>query len=160
MNCLDRVDIQKYIDSEVDVLRRDMIESHLQQCKSCKELYETAIHDKTMINELITQTYAENETIVLPEFDIKLNKKKSSLLKVTSSLPFKVAASIAFLIGLFVIIRTNVSHTNVVSENADLLVLELIGNTDPNTAWHSSQMVIILTNEDGEVIQSFLSTEN
>ena len=157
MNCLDRVDIQQYIDSEVDVLRRDMIESHLQQCNRCKELYETAIQDKRIINEFISHTYSENEIIAVPEFDIKLQKKKSFFYRVTSSLPFKVAASIAFLIGLFFIIRTNVSPPVVASEDADLMIMELFGNTEPNKAWHNGQMVIILVDENGEVIQSFLS---
>lgn len=157
MNCLDRVDIQQYMDSEVDVLRRDMIESHLQQCRRCKELYETAIQDKRIINEFISQTYSENEVIAVPEFDIKLQKKKSSFYRVASSLPFKVAASIAFLIGLFFIIRTDVPSHNVASEDADLMIMELFGNTEPNKAWHNGQMVFVIVDENGEVIQSFLS---
>lgn len=157
MNCLDRVGIQKFIDSEVDDIRRDMIESHLQQCNRCKELYEAAIQDKRIINEFISQTYTENEIITVPKFDIKFQKKKSSFYRVTSSLPFKVAASIALLIGLFFILRTNVPSRNVASEDADLLIMELFGNTEPNKAWHSGQMVIVLLDENGEVIQSFLS---
>jgi len=157
MNCLDRVDIQQHIDGEVDVLRGDVIESHLQQCKRCKELYETAIQDKRIINEFISQTYSENEIITVPEFEIKLQTKKSFFYRVASSLPLKVAASIAFLIGLFFIIRLNVPSRNVASEDADLIIMELFGNTEPNKAWHNGQMVIVLVNENGEVIQSFLS---
>jgi predicted anti-sigma-YlaC factor YlaD len=134
-----------------------MIESHLQHCNRCKELYETANQDKRIINEFISQTYTENEILAVPKFDIKLQKKKSSFYRVASSLPFKVAASIAFLIGLFFIIRTNISTPFVASEDADLLMLELFGNTEPNKAWHNGQMVIVLVDENGEVIQSFLS---
>ena len=157
MNCLDRVDIQKFIDSEVDVFRRDTLESHLQQCSKCKELYEAAIQDKRMINEFVSQTYWEDEIIAIPKFDMKLQKKKSSIYRIASSLSFKVAASIAFLIGLFFIIRTNVSPPVVASEDADLLLLELYGNTEPNKAWHNGQMVFVIVDENGEVIQSFLS---
>jgi len=160
MNCLDRVDIQEYIDSEVDILRRDMIESHLKQCNRCKELFETAIQDKRIINEYISQTYTENEIVIVPKFDFKLQKKNSPFYRVTSSLPFKVAASIAFLIGLFFIIKTNVQSPDVAYNDADLLILELIGNTEPNKAWHNGQMVFVIVNEKGEVIQSFLSGEN
>lgn len=157
MNCLGRVDIQKFIDNEVDVLRRDMIESHLQQCNRCKEIYETAIQDKRIINEFISQTYTENEIITVPKFDIKLQKKKSSFYRLTSSLPFKVAASIVFVIGSFFIIRTNISPPVVASEDADLIMLELYGDTEPNKAWHNGQMVFVIVDENGEVIQSFLS---
>jgi anti-sigma factor RsiW len=157
MNCLDRVGIQRFIDSEVDDLRRDTIESHLQQCSKCKELYETAVQDKRIINEFVSQTYSEDEIIAVPKFDLKLQKKKSAIYRVASSLSFKVAASVAFLIGLFLILRSNVSPPVVASEDADLIMLELFGNTEPNKAWHNGQMVFVIVDENGEVIQSFLS---
>jgi hypothetical protein len=36
-------------------------------------------------------------------------------------------------------------------------MLELFGNTEPNKAWHNGQMVFVIVDENGEVIQSFLS---
>ncbi len=138
-------------------MHRDTIESHLQHCSKCKELYETAMQDTRTINEFISHTYSEDEIIGVPKFNLKLQKKKSSFYRVTSSLSFKVAASIAFLIGLFFIIRINVSPPVIASEDADLKILELFGNTEPNKAWHNGQMVIVLVDENGEVIQSFLS---
>jgi len=160
MNCLDRVTIQEYIDKELDSAQVLKIDSHLQGCNICREIFEEAKNSKIEVNEFLSQINVVEDSNTIPEFSYYGRKKKSIYSRVTSSLPLKVAASIALLIGLFFILRTNLPSSSLASEDADLLFLELIGNTDPNKAWHNSQMVIILTNEDGEVIQSFLSTEN
>ena len=160
MNCLDRVSIQEYIDKELDTAQMRKIESHLHDCENCSQLFEDANSDKTEINDFISQFDGVEDSNTIPEFSYNGRKKKSVYSRVTSSLPLKVAASIALLIGLFFILRTNPPPPNLASEYADLLILELIGNTDPNKAWHNSEMVIVMVNEKGEVIQSFLSTEN
>ena len=157
MNCLDRVTIQEYIDKELDAAQIRKIESHLQECDVCSQLYKEANSDKREVNEFISQLNRDEDFNTIPEFNFKSRRQKSFFFRVTSSLPFKVAASIAFLIGLFFIIRTNIPSRNVASEDADQLIMELFGNTEPNKAWHNSQMVIVLVDENGEVIQSFLS---
>ena len=160
MNCLDRVTIQEYIDKELDDTQIRKIESHLHECEVCSKLYEEANSDISEINEFISLLDGVEDSNTVPGFSFSERKKKSIYSRVTSSLPLKVAAGIALLIGLFFIMRTNQSPPNLASEDADLLILELIGNTDPNKAWHNSEMAIVMVNEKGEVIQSFLSDEN
>ena len=160
MNCLNRVAIQEYIDKELDVTQIRKIESHLHDCEVCSQLYEEANSDKTEINDFISQLDGVEDSTTVPDFSYHGRRKKSGYYRVTSYLPLKVAASIVFSIGLFFILRTNQSPPNLASEDADLLILELIGNTDPNKAWHNSEMAIVMVNEKGEVIQSFLSDDN
>jgi predicted anti-sigma-YlaC factor YlaD len=157
MNCLDRVTIQEYIDKELDAVQMRKIESHLRECDLCSHLYREANIDKSEVNQFISPLYRDEDDHTIPNFDFNHRRKRSFLYSITSSLPLKVAAGIAFLIGLFFIMRTNVPTHDVASEDADLLILELIGNTEPNKAWHHGQMVIVLVDENGEVIQSFLS---
>lgn len=157
MNCLDRVTIQEYIDKELNAAQIRKIESHLQECAVCNQLYKQANRDKREVNEFISQLNRDEDSNAIPEFNFYSRKKKSSFYRAISSLSFKMAASIALLIGLFFVIRTNVSSPGVASENEDLSMLELYGNTEPNKAWHSGQMVVIILDENGDVIQSFLS---
>ena len=159
MNCLDRITIQEYIDKELDAAQIRKIEAHLQECDNCKEIYEEAIGDKAKVNEFLSQLNGNEESIAIPEYDINIVRNKTFLNKKTTSRLILVAASIALLIGLFFILRTNLSSPNLAFEDADLLLLEMIGDTEPNKSWHNSQMVIVITNEEGEVIQSFISTE-
>jgi len=160
MNCFDRVSIQEYIDKELDTAQMRKIESHLHDCEICSQLYEEANSDKTEIIDFISQLDGVEDSNTIPGFRYNSQKKKSIYHTVISSLPLKVAAGIALLIGLFFILRTNLPSSSYASEDADLLLLELIGNTDPNNSWHNSQMAIVITNEEGEVIQSFLTSEN
>ena len=157
MNCLDRVTIQQYIDKELDAAQITKIESHLEECIVCSQLFKEASSEKREVNEFISQLNRDEDFNTIPEFNFKSSRRKSFFFKVTASVPFKVAASIALLIGLFFIIRTNVPSRNVASKDADLQIMELFGNTEPNKAWHNGQMVLILVDENGEVIQSFLS---
>lgn len=159
MNCLDRITIQEYIDKELGVAQIRKIESHLQECDNCKELYEEAIGDKVKVNEFLSQLNGNEESIAIPEYDINIARNKTFSNKKTTSRLIMVAASIALLIGLFFIPRTHLSSPNLAFEDADLLLLEMIGDTEPNKSWHNSQMVIVITNEEGEVIQSFISNE-
>ncbi len=160
MNCLNRVTIQEYNDKELDTAQILKIESHLQGCDICRKIFEEAKNSKIELNEFLSQINGVGDSIKIPEFSYNGRRKKPIYFRVISSLPFKVAASIAVLIVLFFILRTNVSSPDLASEDADILLFELIGNTEPNKSWHNSQMVIVITNEEGEVIQSFLSNEN
>jgi len=160
MNCLNRLTIQEYIDKELDATQIKKIESHLHECEVCSQLCEEANSDKSEINDFISQLDGVEDSNTVPDFSYNRRRKKSNNYRVNSSLPFIVAASIALLIGLFFILRTNPSSPNLASEDADLLILELVGNTDPNKAWHNSEMLIVMVNEKGEVIQSFQSGDN
>lgn len=160
MNCLNRISIQEYIDKELDLSQIKEIDAHLQECKVCSLLLEDANSDIGEIKDFLSQLDGDEDSITVPEFIPNDQKKRSIYSRVISSLPLKLAAGIALLLGLFFILRTNVSSPKLASEDADLLLLELLGNTDPNEAWHTGEMAIILVNEKGEVIESYLSSEN
>jgi hypothetical protein len=72
---------------------------------------------------------------------------------------WKVAAGIALLIGLFWIIQSRPSSQEISMDQAELLLLELMGDVEPNKAWHNGQMGIIILDEKGNVLQSFISND-
>jgi anti-sigma factor RsiW len=159
MKCLDRITIQKLIDNELDVERLAEIESHLEECEECTELLEKARLGKSEVNDFLTALNDGEDSISVPPFHPNLRRPTRSRKRNPISLVSKVAAGIALLVGLFWITQSRSSSQELTPEQADLLLLELMGNMEPNKAWHSGQMGIIIIDEDGDVLQSFISND-
>lgn len=147
------------MDNELDALLLEQIKSHLSECKKCQELYIAASDDKKRIESFLSQMQDSEEPISIPEFSLNI-KRKPFTRKSRVSLMLKIAAGIVIIIGLFWLINTRVSHEQPELSEVDLVVLELMGDTEPNKAWHDTQIVFVITDEKGNVIHSFISNEN
>ena len=160
MKCLDRVTIQEYIDNEMDDLQSEQVRSHLSECEKCRELYTTALDDKRRIESLLSQIDDKEESIKIPEFNHEI-KRRSLSKAIGASLFLKIAAGTAIILGLFwLIYSTYLSPEQPELSEADLVALELLRDIGPNKAWHNTHTVFVITNEKGEVIQSYLSNSN
>jgi len=159
MNCLDRIKIQKYMDNELYDLQSEQVRSHLSECEKCQVLYAAALTDKKWIESFLSQIQDNDEPISIPEFNLSIIRRPFTV-RSRVSVILKIAAGIAIIIGIFWIINTRISHKQPQLSEADLVVLELLGDTEPNKAWHDTQTVFIITNDKGEVIHSFISNEN
>jgi anti-sigma factor RsiW len=98
MNCLNRVEVQEYVDNELSEDRRAEAEKHLLKCPDCREMYENALEDKELINSLLNQL--NNDIDVHPaEFIYPDKKTGKNIQRLIVSLV--AAASILTFIFLF-----------------------------------------------------------
>ena len=156
MNCLDRITIQMYVDSELPDEQSAEIQVHLKKCETCKKLLENSKVGRSEVHALLSTLHEGESSISTPPFDPDIKRKKIRK-RNPISLLWKVAAGIALLIGLFWITQSRPSSQELTSDQAELLLLDLMGDMEPNKAWHNGQMGIIILDEKGEVLQSFIS---
>lgn len=156
MNCLDRITIQMYVDSELPDEQSTEIQVHLKKCETCKKLLEDSKVGRSEVHALLSTLHEGESSISTPPFDPDIKRKKIRK-RNPISLLWKVAAGIALLIGLFWITQSRPSSQELTSDQAELLLLDLMGDMEPNKAWHNGQMGIIILDEKGEVLQSFIS---
>ena len=158
MNCLDRITIQMYMDSELPDERFAKIQLHLEKCERCKKLLEDAREGSSEVNAFLSILHEGENSITTPPFNPDIKKIRSRRINPVSLL-WKVAAGIALLIGLFWITQSRPSSQEISLDQAEILLLELMGDVEPNKAWHNGQMGIIILDEDGDVLQSFISND-
>ena len=158
MNCLDRITIQMYMDSELPADRSAEIQSHLEECEKCKDFLEDSRVSRSEVHSFLSTLNEGESSISTPPFDPDIKRKRFRE-RNPISLLWKVAAGIALLIGLFWIIQSRPSSQELTSDQAELLLLELMGDIEPNKAWHNGQMGIIILDEKGNVLQSFISSD-
>lgn len=158
MNCLDRITIQMYLDSELPDVQSAEIRLHLKKCETCKKLLEDAREGRSGIRAFLSILQEEESSFSIPSSDPEI-KRIGFRKRNPVSLLWKVAAGIALLIGLFWIIQSRPSSQDLTPDQADLLLLELMGDVEPNTAWHNGQLGIIILDEKGDILQSFISND-
>lgn len=159
MNCLDRVTIQEYIDGEMDLSRSSMIDQHIEVCARCRSLHEESLEAKAYILGILDLMDGIQEQPKVPRMHREGPEKRYSPTKKGVISAISVAAGMATVLGLLFSPNRNLPPEQMTTGDAELLMLELIGDAEPNDSWHNSQMVIILTNDHGEVIQSYVSDE-
>ena len=158
MNCLDRITIQMYLDNEVPDEQVSGIQLHLEECETCKKLFEDAREGRSEVKAFLSKLHEGERSISTPPFDPGIKRIRFRK-RIPISLLWKVAAGIALLIGLFWIIQSRPSSQEISMDQAELLLLELMGDVEPNKAWHNGQMGIIILDEKGNVLQSFISND-
>jgi len=159
MNCLDRITIQIYLDNELPADRSAEIQVHLKKCETCKQLLEYSRVSRSEVHAFLSTLHEGGNSISTPPFDPDIKRKKIRK-RNPISLLLKVAAGIALLIGLFWIIQSRPSSQELTPDQADLLLLELMGDVEPNKAWHNGQMGIIILDEKGDVLQLLISNDS
>lgn len=72
---------------------------------------------------------------------------------------YKVFHNLALIIGIFLIAKNGTFSRTLELNEAELLYLDLMGDMEPNRTWNEGQTLLILSDKDGEIIQSFTSHE-
>jgi hypothetical protein len=151
MKCLNREEMQIYIDHEFSLLKQNEIHQHIENCKTCLTLYDEAIIEKKLLINVLSYYNEETSSNNIPEFILPKRKQRKYNLKI-----LKIAASIALIIGLFFVFQKKKEPENK-QKNIPIFSIESLDNTDPNKKWHNNQMEIVITDENGNIVESFIS---
>lgn len=152
MKCLSRIEMQEYIDREVDPATEAEINSHLVNCEKCTSLYTKAIEDKTLITNLLNTIVLKNETEVIPEFKLpKLKSKKVIFIRIG------IVLAAASLIGIVFLLRFDRKPVTEKIPEAEMIMYEYLEGKDLNKLWHDKSQIFILQDEQGNVIQTTIT---
>ncbi len=152
MKCLSRIEMQEYIDKEVDPAIEAEIKNHLENCEKCASLYIEAIEDKTLINRLLNTIVPENETEIIPEFKHPgIQSKKVNFIRVA------IVLAAASLIGLIILFRFDRKPVTEKIPEAEMIMYEYLDGKDLNKLWHDKSQIFIIQDEQGNVIQTTIT---
>ena len=152
MKCLSRIEIQEYLDKELEPGMMTAISGHIGECEACSKLFIQAAADKAMVGKLIGQGNNIEEPVAIPEFvPPVLYKKRTTFYRF---IPYLVAAS---LIGMILLFRTDMAPNTEPLPEAEILINEFYEGKDLNKMWHENSQIIILQDEKGNVIQSIIT---
>jgi hypothetical protein len=149
MNCLSETEIQQYIDQELAEDRFNEAEQHLKNCSVCMETYNQAKESKSQIFAFLDEYTSFDSPLEVPAFKIKT--KKRSLVKYI--LISSIAASVLLFIGIGIRIN-NQKNMQKQMNNITKASYEITRNTDLNKMVQNKQIIVVITNSSGEVIES------
>lgn len=151
MKCLNRDEMQVYIDHEYLPEKKNEIHDHIENCKVCLGLFNEATKEKQLILKALSYYDEATPANNIPEFKIPGRNQKTSRLQILS-----IAASVALLISLYFIFHKKEEPNN---KKEDILIysIESLDNTDPNKKWHNNQIEVLITDENGNIVESFIS---
>ncbi len=151
MKCLNRDEMQVYIDNEFSLEKKNEIHDHIENCKVCLELFNEAKKEKQLLLNALSYYDEAKPSNNIPEFKIPERNQKINRLQM-----FSVAASVALLISLFFVFQKKKEPSN---KKEDILIysIESLDNTDPNKKWHNKQTEIVITDENGNIVETFIS---
>jgi|WetSurMetagenome_2_1015567.scaffolds.fasta_scaffold190049_2 hypothetical protein len=152
MKCLNRIEIQEYIDKEVDSVLGVEIQNHLKNCKKCSSLYDEAIGDKTMLNNVFRKVEELSRPGSIPEFTFPVIDNKKNI--PVRFILIIAAASIIGFIFLFHIDRKPITEANIEPE---IIMYEYLDGKDMNKLWHDKSQILIIQDSKGNVIQSTIT---
>jgi len=150
MKCLNRIEIQEFLDKEIEPSLIARISDHIEKCEKCSSLYREAVEDNGMINKLLGDS--SQDKISNPPFKRTVFGKKRD--RLFGIVPILTAAAVIVFIFLFR------SHREPVSEKipeAELLMYEFLDGQDLNKLWHDKTQLLIIQDEKGNVIQSIIT---
>jgi hypothetical protein len=152
MKCLSRIEIQEYIDRELDPAIEDEIKGHLENCKKCLSLYLGATEDKSLINKLLGTIVPGNEIEIIPEFKLPgIQSKKVIFIRVA------IVLAAASLIGLIFLFRFDRKPVTEKIPEAEMIMYEYLDGKDLNKLWHDKSQIFIFQDEQGNVIQTTIT---
>jgi hypothetical protein len=149
MKCLNDEEIQKYLDGELSEYSANEVGEHLNICMVCRKNFVTVREMKSQIFSLFDEITTAEIPIAVPTFHT--HKQTSGLRNIIAIAT--VAASILIFIGLGV----NIKKKMVIQkqrENSIKAIYEFTHNTDPNKMLHEKQIIIVVTNSSGEVVET------
>lgn len=159
MSCSDRVTLQEYLDQELAESLALKVRVHLKECEKCRNMLEELTSDRDQVFEFLSQVDIPAEPNPIPDPTISAGPENGGFHWMRRSNLLKAAAGIVLLLGVFLIHRySSVSGSRSLSE-AELMYMELIGIAEPNKSWHNGQTLIVLSDEEGEVIEAVSNTD-
>jgi predicted anti-sigma-YlaC factor YlaD len=158
MNCLSKIEMQLYADKELESALKAHIELHLLNCTTCNKLYESTLKDIKMVHTIISareNKYDFNSEI--PTFKLTQRKESRPLHK-NKHMFLKIVATLILIAicGTFVI-KKNFKKTTLA--NIDNVSLELNNHQEPNKQWHENQIIMVITDENGEPVHTYITIE-
>lgn len=147
MDCLNREEIQPYLDSEVSSKELESFRKHMLNCNDCSKLWEDSKKEIKNVQELICLTQLGMDLIELPAFTpAKHDLKNSYWLRYSS-----IAAGIL----VFICIYQYQSALNQKSERIARTKMEIERNlyeSDQNKLWNEKKSIITIIDADGNLI--------
>ncbi|MCU0456386.1 MAG: zf-HC2 domain-containing protein [Bacteroidales bacterium] len=148
MNCLNRIEIQEYLDKEVNPATAEEISRHLERCRECTMLYRQAVADKEFVSGLLNTGEQKDGDAEIPVFrQPEIYRKKMAVYRL---IPYILAAS---LLAFVVLIRHNRTPYSPGITGAEILLNQYYEGKDLNKMWHEKSHVIILQDEKGNFIE-------
>ncbi|NVO21069.1 MAG: zf-HC2 domain-containing protein [Bacteroidetes bacterium] len=150
MNCLNESDLQSFLDRELELQLAEEIELHLAVCPACHERFLILKANQTEIFSMLDEVATNDLPFEIPPFQVKQRNSKTKRLIFTCSL----AASLLILIGIGGICLNNQKKDQKQIENISRAKYDITRNTDPNQMLHKNQIIVVVTDASGEVIET------
>ncbi|MBP1673118.1 MAG: hypothetical protein H6Q25_933 [Bacteroidetes bacterium] len=149
MKCLNKLEMQLFIDDALSSEKKKNISLHIEHCQQCSELYNNTLQDKNLIFKALSYLDSDFTEQEIPEFKKYSVQKKSNRFQI-----FKIAASIIILIGLGFIWQI---HQNKQMKKNTLLQAQydLLEKEDQNKTWHKKQIDVVITDAEGNFEGAF-----
>jgi hypothetical protein len=148
MNCLNRLELQRFIDNEASIEELESFTSHIETCAQCRSLLETAKVEKDEIFKFLSFTMMDEKDISIPTFKIKSAKAQNKWVFYFSA----AAASILIIISVFLHQKSNARNNRIARTNME--VAKSLYDADPNKLWNENKSIIAITDGDGNLIFS------
>ncbi len=153
MNCLNNIELQKYIDNEFDEPTIKAISKHIQQCNKCENEYKLLLADISDLKESLSILKVEKIEIPPIENFYQNENRKTKIAFLPRLL--KIAAIVLFIAVSFSMARYFINQPQEFSQN-ELTIHSLMIDTDPNQQWHNNEMIITICNANNELVTSML----
>jgi predicted anti-sigma-YlaC factor YlaD len=147
MDCLNRFEIQQYLDGEVSNEAQAAFTIHIQNCQPCKSLFNSAKQESREINEFISLTQINQDRINVPAFKaVKGNRIHKKWITYSS-----IAAGILLIIFVYQYkMMTEARNERFIK--AQMEAERYIYESDPNKLWNEKQSIIIVIDAEGNLI--------
>jgi len=109
MNCFDRTFLQEYTDNEYDDQVVVNVDAHLQNCEKCRTLLKEVKSDKELVFKFLSQLNTNENSISIPSPPVGQYQQKAYSRRINTPQLLKAVAGIALLIGLFWILRNELT---------------------------------------------------
>jgi hypothetical protein len=147
MDCLNRLEIQQYLDEEVSNEAKEAFFNHMQNCGHCKSLWDNAKMEIEQTNQLLLFAEIDEDQIAIPTFHAKSGSTVRKKWITYSS----IAAGILLIIGVFLyqqMIYARNEHFAKSRMEAERYFYE----SDLNKLWNEKQSIITVIDADGNLI--------
>lgn len=150
MKCLSRIEIQEFLDKEIEPSLMARVSDHIEKCEKCSSLYKEAIEDKALIEKLLMIDV--DEKISIPEFRLPVSSAKRNML--IRTVPF---LAVAVLTGFILLFRYGRKPEFEKIPEAEMLMYNFYEGKDLNKLWHEKKQILIIKDERDNVIQSIIT---
>ena len=144
--------MQLYIDNELSIEQKIEYDNHINACASCLELLKEATEEKQMLLSLLSNVDNTTCDIEIPKFLIPQRRTRSIRFQVLN-----IAASIAIIFSLLIIFQQKPKLISIKTTNNLTPAIGSLDNSDQNKKWHKNQLEVVITDENGNIEESFIA---